>query len=187
MPISLLSWNIWFGSQAFSKRCEAIVNACETLNPDVICLQEVTPEFCHHLLRILPTSPWLRTYDSSDSNFIGKSVEPYGVMILCKKELNPSFTFHPLVTTMCRQLLVADIPNIFSVGEINSGVTHPTLKIGTVHLESLYYHSVREQQLEVCAAVLAAHPSILCGDFNFCSYRQVSKFYLELSFVNIVF
>ncbi len=47
--------------------------------------------------------------------------------------------------------------------------------IGNVHLESLEYHSIREQQLLYCSQVLSPFPYyLLVGDFNFCSYTNRS-------------
>lgn len=163
--ISVLTWNIWFEAFSFEKRCKSIFRECETRNPDIICLQEVTLKFCH-LLNLESTressgSSWLSSYISSDGDLTGQSIKPYGVMILCKKELLPEFTFFPFVSEMDRKLLVVDI-------KLSDG----NIRIGTVHLESLSYHTVREHQLEVCANVLSSHSSILCGDFNFCSYRN---------------
>ena len=47
--------------------------------------------------------------------------------------------------------------------------------VSTAHFESLSSATVREQQLKVYARMAAKEaegPSILCGDFNFCSYRN---------------
>jgi hypothetical protein len=39
--ISLVTWNVWFDSLGKKERAEAIVEEIETLQPRVVCLQEV--------------------------------------------------------------------------------------------------------------------------------------------------
>lgn len=70
----------------------------------------------------------------------------------------PLFKFHDLPTNMARRLLVVELGS---------------LAIGTVHLESLANHIIREKQLQVCAKTLASFPNVLLvGDFNFDSERN---------------
>jgi len=112
-------------------------------------------------------------------------------MLLVKHEYAPTFVETAMQTHMGRTLLTAHIklprPSTSSSsssssssnessevdyeGEVSSNVT-----ISTVHLESLSNADVRESQLRVCADVLQAPSNIdsalLCGDFNFCSYRN---------------
>ena len=76
----------------------------------------------------------------------GRSVAPYGVMILCRKELSPTFTVHELPTMMARTLLVATIHDPSRGG---------TMDVATVHLESLDSQKVRAAQLEVAHGVLS--------------------------------
>lgn len=67
---------------------------------------------------------------------------------------------------MARKLLVANLT--LDMGQ--------TFQVGTVHLESLGNPDLRAQQLEISNRVLKSSTSaILCGDFNFCSYRNYSK------------
>jgi len=58
----------------------------------------------------------------------------------------------------CRQLLVAQLGDV---------------AVGTVHLESLANHPMRERQLRSCESILASHSNaILVGDFNFDSEQN---------------
>jgi endonuclease/exonuclease/phosphatase family metal-dependent hydrolase len=86
--------------------------------------------------------------------------------MLVRKTLLPTFTFHDFPTNMARKLLVANLN--LEMGQ--------SFQVGTVHLESLGNPDLRAQQLEISNRVLKAGSSaILCGDFNFCSYRNYSK------------
>lgn len=166
--LSLVCWNVWFDRLKFVERCSEILRICGELNPDVICFQEVTPSF----LRILQEGTLLASYVSSEA-CIGPTIGSYGVLTLCKRELSPQFTSYPFGDTeMGRSLLLCDM-NI-----------HGTrIVVGTTHLESLNNASVRRSQLLQCKDIFAdiAAPIILCGDFNFCSYRnfKISSMPLE--------
>eukprot|EP00981_Chlorochromonas_danica_P011146 scaffold3779_cov254-Ochromonas_danica.AAC.6 len=157
--LSVLTWNIWFDRFERKARGDAVVKICEDLLPHVICLQEVTPTFLHHSLSL--SSTLLANYHCSDSSeMIGDTVRPYGVLTLVRKDLNSSFRWVDLPTQMDRKLLIADLPDW-------------SVSIGNVHLESLDNHPTREAQLSLCAESLQTSSfSLLCGDFNFCSYRN---------------
>lgn len=161
--ISVLTWNCWFDTFEFDKRFHEIMNICKSLRPDVMCFQEVTPGFCH-LMAAMPRREWLQEYQCSDENYSGSSVEPYGTMTLCKDSWNPTFQRHALPTFMDRDLLVVNLQHNHFVKS--------RFAIGNVHLESLANPDVRSEQLLVCSNILPQSSSLLCGDFNFCSYRN---------------
>mmetsp|Transcript_30097 Transcript_30097/g.39628 ORF Transcript_30097/g.39628 Transcript_30097/m.39628 type:complete len:302 (+) Transcript_30097:139-1044(+) len=156
MRLSLLSWNIWFDQLGQTKRFNTILEKSLALKPDVICFQEVVPDF----IRLAMNTPGLlEEYEISDDGS-GSSVSPYGVLMMVKNNLKPEFAFHEMATNMYRQLLTAKLgaQDVF---------------VGTVHLESLNQHPYREAQLQLAKDVLdQCENSILCGDFNFCSYRN---------------
>jgi tyrosyl-DNA phosphodiesterase 2 len=157
--LSVLCWNIWFDSFARDLRLRLIFDQIDKTRPDVICLQEVLP--C--VVPIVVTQTWFSSYSASDDGS-GDSVQPYGTLMLCRRELQPIFRFHDMPTDMCRRLLLAETVR----GSCR-------LCVATVHLESLDNHDTREQQLEVCRKQLDPFENaILCGDFNFCSYRNYS-------------
>ena len=150
---------MWFDRLQRSARYDEILSVCSSLSADVICFQEVTPYFLGKLV----DHPISKLYHCSDEMFEGKSVEPYGVLTLCKTYLNAQFTFTDLPSDMHRKLLTAS----FQTSE--GGL----IKVGNVHLESLDSADVRAMQLKVCHGQLGTSPAaILCGDFNFCSYKN---------------
>lgn len=158
--LSVLTWNIWFDRFKRRVRGDAVVKICEEFLPHVICLQEVTPSFLRHSLSL--SSTLLANYHCSDSEMTGETVRPYyGVLTLVRKDLNSSFRWVDLPTQMDRKLVIADLHDW-------------SVSIGNVHLESLNKHPTREAQLSICAERLhtSSSFSVLCGDFNFCSYRN---------------
>lgn len=158
-PLSVLSWNIWFDRFAYHIRMDMIFKIIQRKMPDVICLQEVLPQF----LPLLLQQEWCAQYVISDTGS-GESVHPYGVLMLVKRHLNPTFSFSDFPSNMDRRLLTATISH---GGEM--------MLVGTVHLESLNTHKTREKQLKICADILkTCKNAILCGDFNFCSYQNYS-------------
>jgi endonuclease/exonuclease/phosphatase family metal-dependent hydrolase len=156
---TVLSWNIWFGRLSFRERSESILRFVEDILPSVVCFQEVTARFVSDHLN---QSKLLDLYDCSDDGS-GKSLGSYGVLMLCKKELKVCFEVTEFVdSAMDRSLLSATFR-----------VNGEPVVVGTVHLESLNNHPNRVKQLQVCNAQLSPFShAILCGDFNFCSYRN---------------
>ena len=159
--LSILTWNVWFDQLRRNYRYDEILDICNKLKPDVICFQEVTPTF----IKILNGHLLLDNYLSSGTNW-GTSSFPYGVISLCRKELNPTFTFTSMPTEMDRNLLITK----FSDSNGND------VCIGNVHLESLDNPDLRAMQLKISEETLAAFRfSVLCGDFNICSYGNYSE------------
>jgi endonuclease/exonuclease/phosphatase family metal-dependent hydrolase len=142
----------------------------EQTHADVVCLQEVTPQF----LGWLREQSWVRSgYVLSDS--VGSTLRGtelvYGVLMLLRKDLPIlSVRLHTLPTTMNRAVLVSTLQD---------GSEH--LQIATVHLESLDNKAVRVAQLEQISKVLSSNAGneqdvdlssrprmcILAGDMNF--------------------
>ena len=170
--LSVMTFNVWFDDMAYVIRLAALARLILASPADVVCLQEVTPRFA----RLLCGDPALRAagYVASDADGAGATVQPYGVLILCKRGLAPSFSFHDLPTSMARRLLVATLHT-----------ARGPFVVATVHLESLDNQPRRAAQLAMARQVLSRAtaaigggggsggcPSVLCGDFNFCSYRN---------------
>eukprot|EP01038_Epipyxis_sp_PR26KG_P009614 gene9614-12946_t len=163
--ISVISWNVWFDTFAQIRRYDRILSICALHQPDFICFQEVTTGFIDALKH---SALLMNDYSCSDENLDGSTVEPYGVLILTKRSINAKFCFYPMPSRMERKLLTATCE--FSTSEIGKSAA---FCIGTVHLESLNSANLRKEQLQICNQILSNYEnSILCGDFNFCSYRN---------------
>ena len=161
MKLKLVTWNVWFSPHEMSLRTHAMMNILQRINPDVICLQEVTHGFLQEISRL----SWIVDgFLCSDKGYDGSTIDQYGCATLCKKSLDPTFSFVNFENSyMGRHLLTTRC--------IISG-RNQCIDIGNVHLESLNNACRREEQLGVCATLLSPGKSVLVGDFNFCSERN---------------
>merc|ERR1712130_1001712 len=102
----------------------------------------------------------------------------YGVLILWKRHLQfRSLRLHPLPTRMGRKLLELEV-------EVNGS----PFKISTVHLESLPpNHAARSEQLRLATNYLRKSevPSLLMGDFNFCSTNEEENKNIPADFMDV--
>lgn len=159
--LKLVSWNIWFDQLEQNRRYKEILALMAHESPSVICFQEVLPSFISQL------KAFAFEYDYDISAKSEECVAPYGVLTLCKKELEAKFSVHQFPSHMSRKLLTAEV----TIDQCSG----TTVCIGNVHLESLDSQPLREAQLAICEQVLSCYSNaILCGDFNFCSYRNFS-------------
>ncbi|KDO26517.1 hypothetical protein SPRG_07919, partial [Saprolegnia parasitica CBS 223.65] len=139
--LRLVTWNMWFDPRAQEQRFDALIVDVLALNPDVVCLQEVTPQ----VLSAIEASALLQaTYEHSP-----EPVCPYGCLILARRALRPKFANTPLPSKMGRSMVTCVVQGHMG--------TLPDVIIGTVHLESLNAPAMREAQLRACAAVFLPH------------------------------
>lgn len=152
--LTILTWNVWFGSLATKQRFQAIVEDVIARDPDVACFQEVTAGFT----RALRMGGIEQVYAVSPNR-----IDRYGCLTLVKHGLAPSFSEVRLPTQMGRSLVVATLNSTVAIGDV---------VVGNVHLESLDNEPTRRLQLRACREVLESHASaVLCGDFNFDSSK----------------
>jgi endonuclease/exonuclease/phosphatase family metal-dependent hydrolase len=179
--LRVVTWNVWFDNFEFAARFEGVMSILKELDPDVICLQEVTPRFTRLLEAYMrpiasaaasapPRGPqentWLTAYSFSEEDLsAGLSVAPYGVLSIARSSLAPEFSYTPFISGMGRGLMTTTIHPDATNKDIS-------ISIGNVHLESLSNHPTREMQLRKCHETLPIQSSLLVGDFNFCSYRN---------------
>eukprot|EP00002_Diphylleia_rotans_P028013 TRINITY_DN5646_c0_g1_i2.p1 TRINITY_DN5646_c0_g1~~TRINITY_DN5646_c0_g1_i2.p1 ORF type:complete len:282 (+),score=47.54 TRINITY_DN5646_c0_g1_i2:86-931(+) len=154
--IRIVTYNIWFDGFEWERRTQGLIDVLKAANPDVICLQEVTPR----VLSTLMKSYWIRkNFVMSDSgNF--SSVHPYGVLILSRYPA--IFHFIEFKTQMHRKLVVAE-----------ANINGQKLAFGSVHLESMDSAPIRKlQYMKAHEHLLQYDGAILVGDFNMCSTRD---------------
>lgn len=153
--LQCVTYNVLFKNWYLKFRALALLDLLQKKEPDVICLQEVTPPF----VLLLASNPWFRgNYYLSDSD--GETCAPYGVLMLVKRTLAQyfvGFRQHILPSRMERTLLVAHFVS-------SQGTVH----VATSHFESLNNGHLRVQQLDKCIDILGlADHAILMGDLNF--------------------
>ncbi|NEQ99600.1 MAG: endonuclease/exonuclease/phosphatase family protein [Cyanothece sp. SIO2G6] len=157
--LTVATFNIWFSDYYFEERCAATLGLLQEKRPDIIVLQEVTPEFWEQVLR----SPWIQQeYQLSDIQ--GDSVNPYGVLIMSRVPIC-DWQIVPLPSEMGRHLVLA-----------SSFLNHAMLTFASVHLESLDRAQTRSEQLTQIFSKLAPESHVIvAGDFNFCSSSEENQ------------
>lgn len=100
--LRVLTWNIWFDQKYQRERTGSLLQTIEKENPDILCLQEVTPK----VLQTICEHPWVRKHCyvsvrqphlaapsssaalSSVQDCQGYTVEPYGTTIFSRIPLH---------------------------------------------------------------------------------------------------
>lgn len=166
VDVRVLTWNVWFCGHMFDERCTALLADLERRAPDVIALQEVTPE----LLARLVDAPWvMRRYQLSDLQLW----QSYDVLLLSRLPVERVSTLE-LPTQMGRKLQIV---------ELACG-----LAVATIHLESMKQSiEARAAQLRLIQPHLAALSAdvALVGDMNFQPGDAVETGALDPSFVDV--
>ncbi|MBA3539121.1 MAG: endonuclease/exonuclease/phosphatase family protein [Deltaproteobacteria bacterium] len=165
--VRLVTWNVWFGPHQFHARGVGLLAELERRQPDVIALQEVTPD----LLERIAATPWIRAaYQLSDSD--GLTIDGYGVVVMARVPVH-KFRIVAVPSQMGRRLVVA---------ELACGLT-----IASIHLESTAARTAsRAQQLRLVQPYLAGlgPDVVLAGDMNFAPGDRTETAALDPSFID---
>eukprot|EP00484_Ammonia_sp_Unknown_P019059 CAMPEP_0197030826 /NCGR_PEP_ID=MMETSP1384-20130603/9973_1 /TAXON_ID=29189 /ORGANISM="Ammonia sp." /LENGTH=381 /DNA_ID=CAMNT_0042460251 /DNA_START=15 /DNA_END=1160 /DNA_ORIENTATION=- len=162
--LTIVSYNIWFADREWEQRQQKLLSMLEEINPDIFCLQEVTPRFLAGFCDHKYIQDHFELTDKKD-NLQLSTCNPYGVMIGCNRGKNglsmQQVNICSLASNMGRKLVQAEIAL--------SGEQKETLWINTVHLESLLNDLVRIEQLKDIFNVYTKQhaDTMLMGDFNF--------------------
>ncbi|XP_076915377.1 uncharacterized protein LOC143574707 [Bidens hawaiensis] len=160
--LKILSYNVWFAEDIELRiRMRAIGDIIQLHCPDVICLQEVTPD----IYAILQSSNWWKLYKCSLS-FDKANVRPYFCMQLSKLAVK---SFH------CKQFSYSAMGRELCIAEVLTQGDTP-LVVATTHLESpcpgppkwdQMYSKERVKQANEAVAFLKQSPNVIfCGDMN---------------------
>ena len=156
----------------FEERMNAVIQECLKCDADVVCLQEMT----HWSKEIFEKHKALASNYEFSFDIQGR----YGIGMLVRKGIRvEKFQVTNMRSYMGRNLLHCVVMK-------NSKRIH----IATAHFESLSNAKLRREQLKtanevassykkpwipsILSSVKGCSASILCGDFNFCSYRNYS-------------
>ena len=145
----------------FEERTQGLLKEIKRYDADVICLQEVT----HWSKDIIVGDKDLSDEYELRFDVLGR----YGTAILIKKKIfvEESFCVTEIPTRMGRTLLHCMVRTV-------AGLVH----VATAHFESLSSKDIRRKQLakasEVAKSCASCVAHVICGDFNFCSYRNYS-------------
>ncbi|CAO2823647.1 unnamed protein product [Amaranthus hypochondriacus] len=160
--IKILSYNVWFAEDLeVHRRMQAIGDLIQLHAPDVICLQEITP----NIYNILQNSTWWKKYRCSVS-YERATSEVYFCMQLTKLPVKSFRCEQFSLTRMGRELCVAEM----KVYENKS------LVVATSHLESpspgpptwdQMNSKERVNQAKEAVNFLKRFPNVVfCGDMN---------------------
>jgi len=99
--ISFISYNVWFAEKNFNIRAEGLFKILKELSPDMICLQEIIPNW----IRLVVQEEWARkNYYLSDMT--GSTTFPYGVMMMIRRNnglIIPDLRLHEMPSNMGRR------------------------------------------------------------------------------------
>jgi len=168
--LTAVTFNIWFSESHRRERLDALLETVRRRDPDIIALQEVTPEVLGRILAV----DWIReAYTASDA--MGDTVDPYGALLLARVPC-AKYVAHDLPSMMGRRLLVADLL-------VEGGSFHAA----TVHLESTRSMAPlrREQLLRIGPILRRSDHALLTGDFNFCSSWPAENGLIEPDLVDV--
>jgi len=152
--LRIATFNIWFGELHRKARLKALLDLLQGHEPDIIGLEEVTPE----TLEWIKADPWVQKYYTL-SDITGETVNPYGIFLMSRIPVN-RFGLYPLHSWMGRHVLIGEFT-----------INGEDLHAGVVHLES-YRSSAPERAIQLGDIFLKLNRpphSILMGDFNFCA------------------
>lgn len=177
---TVVTWNVWFDPHCAEERWRQLLGLALARDPDVICLQEVTPEFT----RVLEADGriaegYTATEPGGFTNAVGYDVAIY--IRRCHTVL--ATTAIALPSDMERRCLAVDL--VAQPPADARGKHEPCrLTVATVHLESIRYNgATRAKQLETILPQLrtGAHSrtaggvAVLCGDFNLCGTSKENR------------
>ena len=154
--ITLMSYNVWFAEEKKEERTHVLLGHIETHSPELVALQEMTPD----AWEIVLASEYVRsTYVVSDGN--GLALTPYGVVWMVSKTVmgDVRFEYLPLPSNMGRRACILHPPASSQWGGM-----------GTAHLESMDNHDLRMEQAEIIRSHLVEmakdKPVLFVGDTN---------------------
>ncbi|CAA7409137.1 unnamed protein product [Spirodela intermedia] len=160
--LKVLSYNVWFREDLeLEERMNALGRLIQQHSPDIICLQEVTP----NIYKIFQASSWWKSYECSVPREMA-AMRVYFCMQMSKLPVK-AFKCQPFGNSiMGRELCIADI-------DIGAG---KILVVATSHLESpcpgppkwdQMYSKERVAQAKDSVQMLGrARNAIFCGDMN---------------------
>ncbi|KAI3495189.1 hypothetical protein L1887_37405 [Cichorium endivia] len=160
--LKILSYNVWFAEDIELRiRMRAIGDIIQLHSPDVICLQEVTPD----IYAIFQRANWWKSYKCSLS-FDNAVTRPYFCMQLSKL---------PVKSFSCKQFSYSAMGRELCITELSLHENTP-LVIATTHLESpcpgppkwdQMYSKERVKQANESVDFLNSNPNVIfCGDMN---------------------
>jgi len=176
-PLTVVTYNMWFGETDFVNRVHHLIKVLLTghkYKPDLVCLQEVTPQSYQILQKGLGNNYYL-------FEIFGDPPMRYCNLIAINKEtmdiVDDTLGYYDLPETqMSRKLMIC---------YVTIKKTGTRFHILNTHLESFDTHwKNRQQQMEFIDQILEEEKVsnfILCGDFNICKDDEPIESHIRLA------
>jgi len=167
---ALFSLNVCFSGDLVTERMLALFQHIQYVQPDIICLQEMTATAAHILHPLLSSLHY-----QSASQLAAKA---FGEMLYIRTK-----TFHILRFEQVPIMPVASMRRHIHVAHLKCVKTNNEMRVGTLHLETGQKgHELRQKQLEHLLQAIACDkqpqeqqqqcPFVCCGDFNLSAYED---------------
>jgi len=153
--ITVLSWNVWFGTRKRPQRMKALGKVVVRENPDFIFFQEIDSD----LMREISSSDWSKNYYVSDPH--AQRVSRYGNCMFSRYKMRECAIKESSVSQMGRKMMLGTCVVQKS----------PQLTFGTFHLES-DAHNAPERAAQVKDFLVATEHcscTFVVGDTNLVS------------------
>jgi hypothetical protein len=160
-----MSYNVWFDAFAQGIRATELLRLMALHNPDVVCLQEMTPGVLDTFIK---ESKFVKANYVMSCLFGEYFRAGYGVMMLWRRSLGLTAVAAGDPAWCATRVL--DFPSGQGRNSVcvDFTVSERRMSVVTVHLESLGYPAFRRDQLEIVAAAQRSVPNaLIMGDFNF--------------------
>lgn len=155
MSIQVLSYNIWFANDNRIERLESLIATIAHLNPDVLCLQEVTPDV-YNILKIS-----LGNYPHYFPNNLNYS---YGSVTFSKIKFDEKNEYEFKSSAMGRKLVITRI------GDIVVANTHFESEFRKNNAEKLLQYDTAKYILD--DEYSKGYDIIFCSDTNILSFEE---------------
>lgn len=166
--VKILSFNIWFDEYHIYERLDSLLHMIEDLDPDILCLQEVTKNIYSLLRAKLPE------YSHSCPDELPD--ERYSCIIMSKFRISESYEVAYDESEMGRKLLISciDIPIAIQEESGNVYVGKKKIIVANTHFESVFKYKinyVKTEQFEIAHKILndmydQYSNVIFCADTN---------------------
>jgi endonuclease/exonuclease/phosphatase family metal-dependent hydrolase len=151
----VMTYNVLKKSYYMQERIKKLLELVEEEKPEIICLQEVTP----NILKLLISSSFIQKFYILNDVY-GEYIDDYGVITMVRTDLNNCivrFTFHAMQSRMNRYLIESKFRTEKGILSLLNG-----------HFESLDYPFYRVNQMKLAFSIgEKSDVSLVVGDFNF--------------------
>lgn len=170
--LSVMSYNIWFDSKLKCERLLSLLQVFKAKNPDIICMQEVTPDVFQILIKKLSEDEYNYKY------YYPKNITTYSTVIFSKHVITKCLNYKFRSSRMDRTLVICKI--VYSI-QTNDTVQKKEIIIMSTHFESEFnkniVNKIKIDQYNETQKILNQMYNdyknvIFCADCNILSHEE---------------